>query len=75
MGGVEFVLLLVLLGMAYGLINKALDRRDGGAAREETELMQDIHRQLARMEERVEALETILFERRRREQHRPADMT
>ena len=34
---------------------------------EETRLLQELHRGLKRMEERVEALENILFERERKE--------
>jgi phage shock protein B len=34
---------------------------------EETRLMQEIYQGLSRMEERVEALETLLFDRQRKE--------
>jgi hypothetical protein len=42
--------------------------RSGGRARpseEETGLVQQMHQQLLKMEERIESLETLLFERER----------
>jgi len=36
---------------------------------EETKLIQELHRGLARMEERVDALETLLLDRHRKDQH------
>ncbi|MFO8007124.1 MAG: hypothetical protein R6V05_05230 [Candidatus Brocadiia bacterium] len=41
-----------------------------GPSEEETRLIQQMHRQLERMEERIESLETILIEKEREEAHR-----
>lgn len=44
--------------------------RDAETDREETRLIQELHRGLSRLEERVEALETLLLERSdRKERH------
>jgi len=41
-------------------------RQDGKLRAQETKLIQEIHQGLSRMEERVEALETILLDRERK---------
>jgi phage shock protein B len=53
--------LVALLGVVRG----GGSREDRGGPAEETELIQEIHDGLVRMEERVEALETILLDRER----------
>ena len=58
-GMIIVAILLVLKGGRAGG-----DR--GGGAPEEARLIQDIHHGLQKMEERIEALETILLERERR---------
>lgn len=61
------VIIIVALILSYSLARFKLKVRGGSSARrhetEETELVQDIHRQLEGIEQRVEALETILLER------------
>lgn len=66
MSAFEFMIALVAMAMAYKLILMALQRR-GGAAKpspeDEFELLREIQAGLARMDRRVEALETLLDER------------
>lgn len=71
MGGA--ILLLATLGLIIiGIIRAAktggISRKDRAAQTEETKMIQDIYQGLSRMEERVEALETILIERQKRNQ-------
>ncbi len=51
------------------MLRRGEGRRAGAQSEEETRLIQQMHRQLERMEERIEALETILIEREREEAH------
>lgn len=62
MNAFVFVLLLVATILGYDLAARAMRRRDSTTS-EETQLMQEIYRGLQRMEQRVEALETILIEK------------
>lgn len=69
--GVSVFLIGIGIGAAWLW---SLVRRDGGVAKrtrgadaEETRMMQDIHRGLVRMEERIDALETILLSDKRDE--------
>lgn len=66
------ILLLATLGLIIiGIIRSAktggLSRKERQAHAEETRMIQDIFNGLSRMEERVEALETILIERTRKD--------
>lgn len=66
MGAFEFMLALVAMAMVYKLIVVALQRRGGPAKaspEDEFELLREIQAGLARMDRRVEALETLLDER------------
>ena len=66
MGGA--VLLLITLGLIIiGIIRtaKGNGKLDPKSRSEETQMIQDMFNSLSRMEERVEALETILIERSR----------
>ena len=66
MGGA--VLLLITLGLIIiGIIRtaKGNGKLDPKSRSEETQMIQDMFNSLSRMEERVEALETILIERNR----------
>lgn len=54
-GGVFLVALKILKGDG--------PRRNGRSEIEETRMIQELHRDLTRMEERVEALETLLLEK------------
>ncbi len=69
---VPIVVVFIVIGLpvmagtliALAKILKGGSAKSGGAAsREETELMQDIHRTLARLEKRIDALETIVLEK------------
>ncbi len=66
------ILLLITVGLLIIGIIKA--RKTGGFSKkeklanaEETRMIQEVYHGLSRMEERVEALETILIERQREE--------
>jgi phage shock protein B len=65
-------LVLALLGLVAVTIVKIIKGPRGKAAdqaaREETKIMQDLHQGLTRMEQRIEALETILLEQDRKDQ-------
>ena len=66
MGGA--LLLLITLGLIIiGIIRtaKGNGKLDPKSRSEETQMIQDMFNSLSRMEERVEALETILIERNR----------
>ena len=66
-GGI--VLALAIVGstilMAIKLIKGGLSRKDQRSEAEEARMIQEIYHGLARMEKRVEALETIILERER----------
>jgi phage shock protein B len=74
--------ILLIFGMPFvaivgGLCIKALKILKGTApgqnqrfSTEETKLMQELYQGLARMEERIEALETLLIDRERKESGR-----
>jgi phage shock protein B len=62
----------ILSGTVIALAKMLRGERGGadGPSEEETRLIQQMHHQLERMEERIEALETILIETEREEAHR-----
>jgi hypothetical protein len=61
------IIIIVGLVLTYSLAKTAMKVNSSGAGRrkesEDTRLVQDINRQLERIEQRVEALETIVFDR------------
>ncbi|WDP87578.1 MAG: phage-shock protein [Desulfobacter sp.] len=66
-----FILLLSTLGLIIiGIIRAAktggLSKNEKQTQTEETKMIQDIFNGLSKMEERVEALETILIERQKK---------
>jgi phage shock protein B len=67
-GGI--VMALAIIGstvlIAIKILKGSLSRKGRGAETEETRMIQEIYRGLSRMEERVEALETILLEKKRK---------
>ena len=70
MGG--FILFLATVGLiVIGIIRAAktggISKKDRKTHDEETQMIQDIYHGLSKMEERVEALETILIERRKKD--------
>ncbi|MBC2705050.1 phage-shock protein [Desulfobacula sp.] len=69
------ILLIATLGLLIiGIIRAAktggLSKKEKQAHAEETKMIQDIYHGLSKMEERVEALETILIERQRKDFHK-----
>ena len=58
---------LVIIGIIRVSKSGGLAGKDKQAQAEETRMIQDIYRGLSKMEERVEALETILIERQKKE--------
>ena len=69
-GGV--ILFIATLGLIFiGIIRVAktggLSKKEKQFHAEETKMIQDIYHGLSKMEERVEALETILIERQRKD--------
>ena len=69
--GIVFGSLILALAIVGGTILAAIRARHGGISRqsrkneaEEAKMMQEIFRGLSRMEKRVEALETILMDRK-----------
>jgi phage shock protein B len=67
-GGI--VMALAIIGstvlIAMKILKGSLSRKGRGTETEETRMIQEIYRGLSRMEERVEALETILLEKKRK---------
>lgn len=66
------ILLLITIGLLIiGIIRAAktggLSKKDRQAQTEETRMIQEIYHGLSKMEERVEALETILIERQKKD--------
>jgi phage shock protein B len=57
-----FLFACLLLGFTYDVIVKAMQRRNEGRGEEEVRTLQEIHKLLTRLEERVEALETIVID-------------
>ena len=61
---------LLIIGIIKAAKTGGLSRKEKQARSEETQMIQDIYHGLSRMEERVEALETILIERQRKDFNR-----
>jgi len=61
--GILMVTILGVLGMLTDMVKGSKAKADAGYSPEEAKLMQDLHRIASRLEERVETLETILFDR------------
>jgi len=68
------ILALSIIGstilIAIKIIRGGFSRKGQRLQSEEAKMIQEIHKGLKRMEERVEALETIILERERKEQGR-----
>jgi phage shock protein B len=63
--GFAFLVLALLGGIGLAIIKAIKGKsgdRDDAAQAEEAKLMQELHQGLSRMEQRIEALETILLE-------------
>ncbi len=69
LGIISIVVGLPLIFTFVLVLNKQKNARDRAQGsdldKEETEILNDLHRGLERMEKRIEALETILMEKRR----------
>jgi phage shock protein B len=65
------IMALLIIGatvlMAIRFIKGGANGRNHGARAEETRMIQEIYRGLTRMEQRVEALETILLEKEKKD--------
>ncbi|MBA3012362.1 MAG: phage shock protein B [Proteobacteria bacterium] len=57
---------LVLIGIIRAARTGGISKKDKQTHAEETRMIQDIFNGLSKMEERIEALETILIERQRK---------
>ena len=68
------VLALVIIGstilMAIKILKGGISREGQKSQTSEAKIIQEIHQGLAQMEERVEALETIILDRERKERER-----
>ena len=66
-----FVFVLCLFGMIlwfiYAVARIGVSRREAGYSADETELIQDLNRNLQKMEQRIETLETLLTEKTEKE--------
>ena len=58
---------LIIIGIIKAAKTGGLSKKEKEARAEETRMIQDIYYGLSKMEERVEALETILIERQRKD--------
>lgn len=57
-----FIAVCVICTTVLRLAARRVERCDRDAAEDDTRVMQEIHRGLRRMEQRIEALETILMD-------------
>ena len=60
---------LIIIGIIRASKTGGLSKKDKLTHSEETKMIQDIYSGLSKMEERVEALETILIERQKKDFH------
>ena len=58
---------LIIIGIIRAAKTGGLSKKEKQAHAEETKMIQDIYHGLSKMEERVDALETILIERQRKD--------
>ena len=69
-GGAILILLtigLLMIGIIKAAKTGGFSKKEKTANAEETKMIQDIYHGLSKMEERVETLETILLDRRRKD--------
>jgi phage shock protein B len=57
---------LIIIGIIRAAKTGGISKKEQASQAEETKMIQDIFNGLSKMEERVEALETILIERRKK---------
>ncbi len=58
---------LILIGIIRAAKTGGISKKDKKTHADETKMIQDIFNGLSKMEERIEALETILIERQRKD--------
>lgn len=58
---------LIIIGIIRAAKTGGLSKKDKESHAQETKMIQDIYHGLSKMEERVEALETILIERQKKD--------
>lgn len=58
---------LIIIGIIRAAKTGGLSKKEKQVHAEETQMIQDIYHGLSKMEERVETLETILIERKRKD--------
>ncbi len=63
LGILEAFIVIVVIVFVYKIAKAVVEKKDKDYGSDETELIQDIHRGLSRMEQRIESLETILLDR------------
>jgi len=61
---------LIIIGIIRASKTGGLSKKEKQTHTEETKMIQDIYHGLSKMEERVEALETILIERQKKDFHK-----
>jgi phage shock protein B len=61
---------LLIIGIIRASKTGGLSKKEKQVHAEETKMIQDIYHGLSKMEERLEALETILIERQRKDFHK-----
>ncbi len=69
-GGTIFLIAtigLIIIGIIRAMKTGGLSKKEKQTHAEETKMIQDIYQGLSKMEERIEALETILIERQKKD--------
>jgi phage shock protein B len=68
--GFVFMVLLLLASLAFAIFRtiKGSGKNRSEESEDEARIIQQLHQQLTRMEERIESLETILLERDKKEE-------
>lgn len=66
-----FVFVIIIVSIVFGSIvsiaksdKKSKNKRGADLSQDETRIMQEIHQSLGKMEKRIEALETIIINRK-----------
>lgn len=71
--GFFLLVLLLLAGLALGIVKIVRGNTEGkqdGMLDEEAKIIQELHQELGRMEQRIEALETILLDEQGRKERK-----
>lgn len=62
-------LISVILGFIYLMTRLGMEKKIGTGLEDEAAILQELHRGLAKMEQRIETLETLLLDRERADAH------